>query len=58
MERMELIEAMEKYILKLQEERKVFKSQASKDDNARHFYAKTGHEISALENAIRELRRE
>lgn len=58
MTRTELISQMQAYITKLEAERKELKKHGClKDNNVYHQYNKAGHEISALENAIRELER-
>ena len=41
----------------LKAERLDVKKLAAKDDNAYHRFNKLGHEISAIENAIREMER-
>ena len=58
MTRTELISTMQAYVTKLEAERKELKKQGLKDNNIYHFYNKAGHEISALQNAIREFERE
>ena len=57
--RQEFIATMEAYIEKLNNERKEIKATTDKHDmNAYHMISKIGHEISAIENAIRELNRQ
>jgi len=59
MTRTEFISTMEAYVEKLKNERKEIKSQADKYDSDTYYkISKIGHEISAIENAIRELNRQ
>ena len=58
MARTELISQIQAFVASLEAKRKALKKQGLKDNYVYHQYNKAGHEISALQNAIRELERE
>ena len=61
MTRNEFVETMQAYVEKLENERKAMKAilKAQPDnDNVYHMISKIGHEISAINNAIREMQRQ
>ena len=61
MTRQEFIAVMQAYVEKLTDERKELKSEFRErpnDGNLSHFITKVGHEISAINNAIREMERQ
>ena len=55
MKTLDFIETMKAQVEILKAERLDVKKLAAKDDNAYHRFNKLGHEISAIENAIREM---
>ena len=61
MERTEFIEVMKAYVEKLNNERVEVKNLLKNEPdnyNLHHIASKIGHEISAIENAIREMQRQ
>ena len=57
MTRTEFIATMKAQVEVLKAERAEFKKLTATDGDAYHKYNKLGHEISAIENAIREMER-
>jgi hypothetical protein len=61
MDRTEFIEAMKAYVGKLNNERKEIKAMYKEQPHnmeLHHMVSKIGHEVSAIENAIREMERQ
>lgn len=57
MTRQDFIATMKAQVEVLKAERSEFKKMIGKDEDAYHQYNKRSHEISALENAIKEMER-
>lgn len=60
MTRTEFLETMKAYVESMKNERQTLKDSLKvnpEDDELYYMYAKYGHEISAIENAIREMQR-